>query len=208
MQKIVKRSVSTLSLVLLGAVLGPLIVAAASAALDANQEDSPFQKQNEAARLVNAYRSRLPVGILFMSVPLPEDGKECGYEPEHVFPDATNQMLRSGRENRYADYTGYWVLDHWRNSVRDEEWISAISQKIDDDLSDFETGFLRRCIDATLFSTICMSRVASYGDRVERFDHTRPASPMRGFGIEDQIVCSYVDGVAARLGIKVPPSRG
>ena len=207
MPRTAKRIFWTVGLVLAGAILGPVVFAAASAALVAKQDGSPLHRRNEADLLIDAYRSRLPVGIMFMTVMLPEDGKECGYKPEQVFPNAFDELEIGARQKRYTDYLGYWVLDHWRNKTQDEEWLSAVAQEIDNDFSDFEAGFLRRCIQATVFSPLCMNRVAPYGDRVERFDHKRPASPMRGFGIEDQIVCTYVDGVAARRGIKVPSSR-
>lgn len=207
MPRTATRILSAVGLVLAGAILGPVAFAAASAAWVAKEDRSPMNRRNEAELLVNAYRSRLPVRIFFLTVMQPENGKECGYNPEQIFPNAFDELAEGQRGKRYTDYVGYWVLDHWRDETQGEEWLTAVTQELDDDLSDFEAGFLRRCIEATIFSPMCMSRVAAYGDRVQRFDHKRPASPMRGFGIEDQIVCTYVDGVAARRGIKVPSSR-
>ena len=207
MNKVASKSLIVASLLMAGAVLGPVMIAAGGAAIAANSVDSPMYKRNEADLLVRAYRERLRVGYLFMSVIMPENGKECGYDPDIIFPESSEQLATSARERKYTEYAGYWVLDRWRNQTADDEWLGAVTQKIDDDMSDFEAGFLRRCIEATLFSSACMKRVEPYGDRVVRFEHNRPAWPPRGFGIEDQIVCTYVDGIAARRGMKVPVSR-
>ena len=207
MKRFAKRCLIAATLLLVGAIFGPVIIAVGGAARAAKPITFPGHQRNEADLLVRAYRDRLPVGFLFMTVAMPEDGKECGYDPQEVFPKSFEQFEGSARQKKYSDYAGYWVLDHWRSQSSDDEWLGAVTQKIDDDMSDFEAGFLRRCIEGTLFSSLCMKEVAPYGDRIERFDHKRPASPLRGFGVEDQIVCTYVDGVAARHGMRVPSSR-
>ena len=187
---------------IIGATLGPLAIAAFSAWAEAdNQMD--YTETSEASRLVAAYRQRLPHFHLFLSVIPPEDGTECGYDNNDVFPDSFDQLTDSMRSQKFTEYAGYYALHLWRNDTRDEEWVSAITDSIDEKMSDFEAGFLRRCIEATLFSDFCMKQVAAYGDtnKIPRYDHERPISPLRGFGIEDQIVCTYVDGVAARKGL-------
>ncbi|WP_162789593.1 hypothetical protein [Altererythrobacter sp. ZODW24] len=202
MRGIVKRSAKGLILLSVGAIFGPVLIAAVSAAYTVSRGQES-RESNEASRLVEAYRERLPVHHLFLSTRLPEDGQECGYNPDQVFPKRFEQLDVSLASHKFSDYAGYWYMDRWRNKTRDEEYIEAIIQSIDDDLSDFETGFLRRCIEGTLFSSLCMDRVSGRGDTVKRFDHGRPAWPMAGYGVEDQIVCTYVDGVAARQGISL-----
>ncbi|OAN99076.1 hypothetical protein A8B75_19420 [Sphingomonadales bacterium EhC05] len=192
------------SLLTIGAVAGPVAIAVISAWVNA-EDELGVTKTSEASRLVAAYRQRLPRHRLFLSIIPPEDGTECGYEVDDVFPDGFGRLVEAVRSQRFTEYAGYYALDRWRNKNRDEEWIAAITTSIDEQMSDFEAGFLRRCIEATLFSDICMKQVAAYGDsgKIPRFDHTRPISPFSGTGIEDQIVCTYVDGVAVRNGISL-----
>ena len=196
MGAIVRKSGKGLLLLVIGAIFGPLIIAVVSAGFSANRSAEPWGS-DEASRLVNAYRERLPAGRLFLSLPHSEDGRECGYSPEQVFPDM------SLNNDRFTDYGGYWYMDQWRNSTRDAEYISAITQSVDDDLSEFEAGFLRRCIESTLFSALCMEGVSGRDDKVKRHVHGRSAFPLLGYGVEDQIVCTFVDGVAARQGLSL-----
>lgn len=186
-------------LVVTGATIGPVVIAAVGAWIDAERQADPWAR-SEVNRLVEAYRQRLPPNHLFLSLALPEDGKECGYDSTDVFPNAWDEIGESIRSQTFNDYAGYYALDRWRNTSRDEEWISAITASIAEETSEFEASFLRRCIEATLFSDICIQRVAEFGDsnRIPRFDHDRPISPPQGIGVEDEIVCTYVDGVAAR----------
>ena len=186
-------------LLAMGATLGPVLIAAIAARVNQEQPFG-FGEMREAERLVAAYRQRLPRHLLFLTIFGPDNGAECGYDPSEVFPDEIDQLTDSVRKQKFNDYAGYYALDQWRNRSRDEEWIAAIRDKIDEQMSRFEVGFLRRCIEATIFSPICMKRVSEFGDSEEipRFDHNRLTRTIMGEGIEDQIVCTYVDGVAAR----------
>lgn len=185
-----------------GALLGPVVFAAIGAAVGTSQKTYPLVSKGAVAfRLVEAYRARLPRGRLFTSVDAPKDGRECGYENAKVFPGAMDQFGVSARTNRFTYYSGYWVLDHWRNDNRNAEWVDGIGQAIAEDMSAFEIDFLRRCIEATAFAPICMKKVAQYGNTVSHFNRPQTPSPLLGYGSEDQIVCTYVDGVAARRGV-------
>jgi hypothetical protein len=189
----------------LGAILGPVLIAAFLSIMQ--DPDDPFASPGEASRLVDAYRERLPNRVLFHSVVAPENGKECDYDSDVIFPDVMKQMDVSASQHKFTYYSGYHVLDQWRNRSHDEEWIGAIVGAINQDMSNFEITFLRRCIEATVFSPICMSRVSAFGGKVPRFDHQRSPDPFSGFGVEDQIVCTYVDGVAGQRGLPLAKSR-
>lgn len=193
----------TLLSVAFGAVLGPVLIAAAGAAFAPAVDQ--YGTSLEAAKLVDAYRDRLPTGILFTSIVPPGDGAECGYEPDVVFPDGFMALTTARRTNSYANYEGYSVLNRWRIQNRDESWIRSITAELQNQMSPFKTGFLRRCIEATLFADMCMRRVEEFGDTVPRFPRSRETG-LPGEGIEDRIVCTFVDGVAARKGI--PLARG
>jgi hypothetical protein len=123
------------------------------------------------------------------------------------FPEAQEQLHVSVSQQKFTEYSRYLVLDNWRSRNRDAEWISAIIDKINSDMSNVEIGFLRRCIEATAFSPFCMRRVEAYGRKVPRFGHKRGPYPLSGFGVEDQIVCTYVDGVAAHRGLQPTRTR-
>ncbi|MCB2082635.1 MAG: hypothetical protein KDD90_01075 [Sphingomonadaceae bacterium] len=189
------------SLLAMGGIVGPVAFAAVASALTATEPHYDSFDENEYSRLVEAYRARLPGLRLFMTIIPPEDGKECGYDPQALFPDQDNQVLDSTDKRSFTDYVGYLAMDRWRNNSRDDEYIAAITDNISERMSEFEAGFLRRCIEATVFSSACMSRVEAFGNTAERFDHNREPFPIIGWGIEDEIVCTYADGVAARRSI-------
>ncbi|MDJ0644155.1 MAG: hypothetical protein QNJ15_15185 [Erythrobacter sp.] len=201
MASILRRTLLVGTLLIIGTVFGPLLIAVGGAAIVANQGEHDLERSNEAWALVEAYGNELRPGRLYLTIIPPPDGEECGYDPSVLFPAGWDDIAKSHDERSFTDYVGYYVLDHWRSETRDAEYLSAIAQRIDDDLSDFEIAFLRRCISSTLFSSVCMERISGFNDGVERYDHDRKASPLLGWGIEDEIVCTYADGVAARRGI-------
>lgn len=186
-------------MVILGAVIGPILFAICAAAMP--DRSLLGDEHTEAKRLVNAYLSKLPPPELLIIVAFHEDGSECGYDRKKVFPDEKAQYFLSGKQRKFTDFAGYIVLDNWRNSSRYAEWTSTLTYQIEDSMSRFKIGFLRRCIEYTVISKACMSRVAAYSDKLARFKHGRQPWPLDGFGVEDQIVCTYVDGVAAKHGL-------
>lgn len=201
MKSIARKGIIGAALLIAGAVLGPVVFAAIGAALFAYQNHDTIEAANETALLIEAYQQQLPIGRLFLTILPPEDGGECGYDPEELFPDASDEFEHSMQERRFSYYAGYYALDRWRNKSRDDEYITAIAANIEAQTSVFEVGFLRRCITSTLFRPICMEKVSGFSSGVDRFDHSREPFPALGWGIEDEIVCTYADGVAARRGI-------
>ena len=104
-----------------GAVVGPLLIAAAAAAL--GQESDGYGTGREAERLVDAYRDQLPRGHMFLSLAAPPNGEECGYDPEIVLRERSRAMPSNGSPSAYSDYQGYAALNWWRGERRDEAWI-------------------------------------------------------------------------------------
>ena len=179
-----------------GAVLGPLLIALIAAATTPARYDGQVI---EADKLVDAYQNKLPPNHLFLTVSLPQDGAECGYDPNVVFPDGLEAMAHARQSNSYADYEGYYALERWRSRNPGEEWVTAIKARVAKELSPFEAGFLRRCIESTAFSSLCMEQVRGFGGKVPRFSER--GSWLLASGNEDRVVCTFVDGVAARRGI-------
>ena len=186
MLRFARWSIVILLSLVAGTALGPVVIAAGAAAM--TTEDSGML-EDEAAKLVDAYRDQLPVHVLFLSITPPPDGEECGYDPETIFPD----FYRHGRAD--TDYLGYDALHQWRINRIDEAWIDAITTSIRDRMSPFQIGFLRSCIETTLFADRCAREVERFGDTVPRYFHLRVAE---GVGFENRVVCSFVDGIAAR----------
>lgn len=188
-----------------GAIFGPLLFAVIGAAIAPAKglAGQPI----EAGKLVDAYRDKLPPLQLFLTVEMPQDGMECGYDPEKVFPDGFSAMMKARQTNSYADYEGYYALDQWRNNNQDEDWIEEIKAEVAKEMSPFEAGFLRRCIQSTVFSNLCMKEVESFGDTVPRFNSKREHYLIAA-GDEDRVVCTFVDGVAARRGIPLSKRAG
>lgn len=195
-----------------GAIAGPVLIAAASAAYWADDYDVGVKWQ-ETGRLLASYQNELKqVGYLNLSLVSPDNGKECGYDSKKIFPNMDDDSRQLKPDDNFNYYNGYLVLDNWKYDNIDEEWRSAVGQSIINDMNSFQIGFLRRCIEATAFSSMCMKQVARYTNRIKQFDHDRPSNPYFGYGVEKQIICTYVDGVAARLGVplenpKTTPSR-
>jgi hypothetical protein len=185
----------------LGAVFGPVAIAGGAAAFRGSPD--ALDRVSEAEKLVDAYRDQLPRHVLFLTLAPPPDGEECGYQPEIIFPGGVQARYPQGRTDLYADYQGYLELDRWRRSRRDEAWIRAITATIHDRMSEFQIGFLRRCIQSTLFAGLCAKEVERIGDTVPRYGRPR-INEAEGF--EDRVVCTFVDGVAARRGVALSPA--
>ncbi len=189
----------------LGAIIGP-IVAAAVLAVAAPSE--VYGRNNEAAKLVEVYRSRLRPFLLFLTIARPENGSECGYNSETIFPRGLYAFKDMRKTGQYNDYVGYYALHTWSGNSSDDRWIANMTIALDERLSSFEAGFLRRCIESTVASTMCMSRVERLGRSVPRSELEGMDYPLpygQGWGFEDRVICSFVDGVAARKGL--PLSR-
>lgn len=204
MKKFIRTTAIIVGPLTVGAIFGPILIAALAAALWPSTDR--FGEPDEASKLVDAYQDRLEPGLLFLTILPPEDGAECGYRPDDVFPGGFDEMIEARRNRSYADYEGYRALDSWRSRNRDEDWIAAIATQIDEEMTPFEAGFLRRCIEATIFADMCMKRVEGYGNSLPRFDGDWERYSLAG-GDEDKVVCTFVDGVAARRGIALPDRR-
>ena len=187
----------------LGTILGPLLVALVLAALPSGETGMGSglpEKEIEVGKLLAIYRARLPAGRLFMTVIPPPDGEECGYLPSSVFPTTFAGAATDRLAGRWNPYVGYYALHRWRNDAQADGYIAAISKKMTEDLSKFEAKFLRICIESTVLSGICSRKIESYGDGIDRFSKDYVEDSWIG-GNEDRVVCSYVDGVAARKGL-------
>lgn len=185
----------------LGTVFGPVLIAGAASL---HQPEMHFGDETEASRLIKVYRANLKPYLVFTTIIGPDDGAECGYDPQVLFPDGIMEMAEARSEKRYSDYEGYYALDQWAKQQEDESWIAAITERIDQTMSPRKTEFLRRCIESTLFSDTCMAQVEVYGDRIERFpDEPRTQYHLAG-GHEKEVICSYLDGVALKRGIEIP----
>ena len=134
-------------------------------------------------------------------------GKECGYVPNEIFPNKYDQFENSRAHHIYSDYLGYWVLNRWRSDQIDRAIDLAIQSRIK--LSSREAKFLRLCIQQTLFSGICADRVNALSSTAYSHIDSQVAkrtNDMALFGHQDNVVCSFVDGVAARRGLRLSKS--
>lgn len=169
-------------LLIAGAVLGPVAIAAGQALLALAD---PELKRVETVRLVETYRERLPPFRLMLTV-LPPDTEQCGYDSDQLFP-------LEDSEKANASYWGLSSLDAWRNQRSDEIYLSQVTDLLERRMSSFTTVFLRRCMEATLFAGWCEARVRAISSAVRPVDRT-------GSKDDDRIICTYLDGVAARSG--------
>ena len=193
---LLKRILFASALFLTGAVFGPLLFAALAAFSPAQGQ---FGESIEAEKLVEAYRSELPEQILWLTIMPPNFEKQCGYETDSVF-DLNFPRDQGG--THMLDYAAYLTISRWRDEHTGYEWISRITEEIDSSFSDYHKSFLRRCIETTLFKSHCMGVVEEFGNKVDRFpERVGPESENKL--ILDQVICNFVDGVAARKGIEL-----
>ncbi|MFN3944771.1 MAG: hypothetical protein ACK4K7_07565 [Allosphingosinicella sp.] len=121
-----------------------------------------------------------------------EPGEECGNDPEKVFP---GRLDPTDPRPAYTDFQGYSELSRWRGERRDKAWLREITNTIHERRSPFRIGFLRRCIESTLFADLCATEVKKVGDTVPRYG--RPWAN-EAVGFEHRVICTFLDGVAAR----------
>lgn len=186
---------------LLGAVFGPVAIAGIAALYE---EPPGMHDTSEAVKLVDAYRDELPPFRLFLSLVPPDEGKACGYDPGKLFPSGIDEMANARKENRFSDFEGYYALERWAADLKDEAYIAEITSRIEQTMGRREMKFLRRCIQSTLFASACMRRVERYGDVVERFPDKMESFYFLASGHEQEVICTYLDAIAARRGLAVP----
>ena len=209
----IKTTAKVASLLAVGTVLGPVVIAALGAGIGAYRADTDELYPSDEAWLLlqeaEEYREYQERGNLILVNPMrPMEGKECGYEPKQLFPLDSERVPDALLEKRFTDNIGYHVLDRWRHETRDEEYNSARGSALDEAAGQFKLGFLRRCIAYTLVQGAChswtLSLITEATVNISRYDHEREPLPYAGFGIEDEIVCTYVEGVARRRNL--PPA--
>ena len=193
----------TIVLLGLGTLLGPLLVASITTVISLNSDKDPWEARSDAEQLLALFREEEKNHVVFVHSTMPDDGKECGYDPTQLFPG--DQLLESAQEKRFTPYMGYFMLDQWRKDVKWDEFNSDLVEALETNRSQFEIGFLRRCVSWTLARGLCMTHVEdivrTVGNDVPRsFDETR-TTVFFGYGTENDVVCLYADGVASRIGL-------
>lgn len=169
-------------LLIAGAILGPVLIAAGQGMLASSEPDT---RRGETMRLVAAYRERLPPFRLMLTI-VPPDPERCGYAADSLF-------AKDDRGGIGSPYDGFQVLDRWKAQRSDEAYLDQVADGLSRRMSPFSTVFLRRCMEATLFGNWCESRVRSIAD--ELIPAERPAARA-----DERVLCTYLDGVAARAG--------
>ena len=192
---------AALLIFIFGAVVGPVLIAGISALHD---DEQGMYAESEASKLITAYQAKLPPGYLFRSMPLPDEGRKCGYDPRELFPDGIEEMAAARAQAQFSDYEGYYALEAWASDLKDKAWLAEIASEIDKSISRVEIEFLRRCIDATIFASVCMQRVDKFGDRVDRYPEVDRSAFYAASGFEQEVICTYLDAVAKRRGLPVP----
>ena len=187
-----------------GAVLGPVVIAMILAFDDETQGYYPHNA-DQAERLTEVYQANLPNGLFFNSIYSEPHVKNCGYEEAEIFPDGLDEIVEARQNGRLSLLEGYDAVDRWARRSQEIEYLASVTQVVQEEHSAFQLEFLRRCIQGTLFSGMCMKHVAKFGERVERFpEEPRGDGRFAGAGYEDEVICTYLDGVAARRGLAIP----
>ncbi len=110
--------------------------------------------------------------------------------------------MESAKEGRFTHYWGYFILDDWRSDFEWESFNNRIAEELDENGSQFQLGFLRRCINFTLARPVCMSQVEDLvRATAERVPRSFGGTESIHRGTVNDVVCLYADGVAARIGI-------
>lgn len=199
-----RTALTVLTTFAVGMFFGPVVIAAGSA-LHQPDPDDGWRTETEASKLVDAYQDHLEPMRLFLTIIPPEDGRECGYDPSKLFPESIMEMANARSADDFTDYEGYYALTRWAGEQNDKAYIMAIADKIDRTMPVWRQEFLRRCIDGTLFASFCMADVEHFGDKVERFPE-KPYDYLIAGGHEEEIICTYLDAVAAKRGVSKTPS--
>ena len=196
------------AMLVIGAILGPVLFATIAASLpptgDWANMSAAEVRNREIGLMMDALEQRQKQSnyiTRYSTIP-PPDGKECGYDPDRVLPGKFDQLLKARTAKKYTDYLGYWALNRWRSDLIDESIEAAIRDRVKIDR--FEAGFLRRCIQQTSFSGVCADRVNDLRQKAYAGVDRKAARVENGsmlFGHEDNVVCSFIDGVAARKGL-------
>lgn len=190
-----------------GTLFGPLAIATFFSVV-AKEEDEHAAFQ-EAVKLADRYIEAQPRLQLHLSLMSPDIlYAHCGHDFEQLFPQIMDDLEALHAAGRYSDYEGFEALDELRRRNSLEIRRTGLAIELEERLSLFDLRFLRRCIDATMFSKVCMRQVADIAaDLPSEADLTSRVF-IPGAGEEPQIICTYLDGVSARRGLPLPRPIG
>ncbi len=187
-----------------GAVFGPVVIAAISAL-----HDEAVYPEERAERLLLAYEARpldSPRPLLRMMPSL--DGAECGYDPRRLFTDDEADPRTLGSlvtKPGFSDYEGYYALGNWSADSRSRIYEAALVKYVTDNYSNFQVEFLHSCIKETFFSAACKSQVEHMTNGFDyQMTDIEEFAQFPAAGNETDVVCTYLDAVAARRGIAIP----
>jgi hypothetical protein len=200
MKEASKKLLRLSAIFLAGAVFGPPAIAVLAASPAAFDEPLPWEKYERSRKLFEVYRANSGDRLRFF---LPDDrpigsfGAECGYQPDQVFEGKENQLYAAREANQWVDLEGYILTRVWTGHHQNDNYHAEIAKELESAFSQFESEYLRRCIEGTLLAPICSYQVSKVASRVDQSSKNTWHNVL-GAGYEDRVVCGYVDGIAAR----------
>lgn len=188
---------SWIGIFLLGAVIGPVLIAAAQAWFAARDPGSGFAA---ADRLLASLDSYFPAELHMLTLDWTGPVDECGYDYGELFPGP-----EMATDERWTAARGYFDLFLWRQDRFRDRARFARAVRVQARLEPFAIDFLRRCMDATLFAPFCAGYVRN---AIESGDPPRLPPQMRHDHRREMLtICAMLDGVAARRGLPLARTR-
>lgn len=192
---------------LLGPVATSLVQAArySSAILGLPEQERHTARRANARRLLDLFDARHPVRAF--SDPDKMPGDECGYSPG-LLEAAPRVRLPDGRKRPSVAVNGYWYLVEASLARQERQAADLRADALAKELGDFRLSLLSNCINRTIFADQCEARIGNMLAHLGMRD-PRDASGSQGGPVNDRVesdvMCSYLDGVAARRGFRLAP---
>lgn len=199
------KALWTIVLIAIGAVFGPMLFGLGNAVVASQRDKNSISHDETVARLLSAYKSDQIGNEVMYTIDFGDSGRECGYEPDSLFDENDRFNYLISDHLQYSDYHGYNSLYIWKfnNELYVQE--KSISDFLRETISPFRSSILADCIDLTVLSEFCMRRLRNTinhaGHSNIPLEQNEQRSKLMGIGAEIEVICRFIDGVAARRGI-------
>ncbi|HVJ01310.1 MAG TPA: hypothetical protein VM662_03955 [Sphingomonas sp.] len=184
-----------LGLIAAGAVFGPVLAAAITAAAA-----SPQERASSAFNLLVEFDGRDRT-IPMASIDVMGDVRDCGHDPDALFTKKDLERFPSRKPWKWTPHAGFFALWLARSSAWRIRLLDIRAAQLNESTSPFGALFLRECMRQTPFASSCQEYTRKLLGKLAPA-HSGPPDAGNALDTsgETGTICTYLDGVAARNG--------
>ena len=191
----------------LGVVLGPILLALVAGVFASSDDNSRWRQTYNLLQAYDEYRPQLSMH----GGDWEPDIADCGYRRDMVYDARDNLVAMEHRgtgpapyrDVSWTPYSGHFALHGWRTRQFESRVETLRTDFLRNRFGRFSAIFLARCVRHSVAATLCADRVGKALDEAGLLSPNSGPTSRSGFldgNRESQVICTYLDGLAARRG--------